>query len=154
MNSRPVFFLLAAACLGAAAQGDDPLKSSACGDAVARLEAARSAQDSAAATEALRSQAARACLGTAAPPQRPGRVAQPPIHVPPPRIEPPAPAATRPAPTPPAPPVAIDRPPAPALCDPGGGCWTPDGPQLRYVPPGFVGPRGPCIPQGGAVYCP
>ena len=63
-------------------------------------------------------------------------------------------AATLPAPTPPSPPVAIDRPPAPALCDPGGGCWTPDGPQLRYVPPGFVGPRGPCIPQGGAMYCP
>ena len=142
--------LLAAAC--ARGQADDPLKSPACGAAVARLDAARTAHESAATVSALRSAAASTCLGSGALPQRPSRVARAPIAVPPPRIDVP-PIAQPPTMAPPPAPVAIDRLPAPAACDPGG-CWSNDGSHLQYVPPSLAGPRGLCMQQGGQVYCP
>jgi hypothetical protein len=49
--------------------------------------------------------------------------------------------------------VAIERAPAPALCD-AGGCGSNDGPHQRDVPPSLAGPAGRCTQQGGLVYCP
>jgi hypothetical protein len=134
---------------------EDPLKSAACGSALAQLQAARQQGSGAGTVEALRSAAANTCLGSAAPPTRPGRVLQAPVVVPPPQIEVPAQAAPLqvPLPLPAPPPVAIRRPPAPALCD-AGGCWTSDGTHLQQLPPGLFGPRGLCTQQGGQLYCP
>lgn len=144
--------LLAAAALPVLAQ--DPLKSPACGAAVASLEAARAGGAEAARVEVLRAAAASTCLGMANAPTRPGRLAQPPLVVPPPRITP-APDSVVPLPalSLPPPPVAIERPPTPAVCDPGG-CWTNDGTHLRQLPPSQIGPRGLCTQHGGLVYCP
>ena len=155
MNTARVLLPLLLLALPCAAQ-EDPLKSPACGTALAELQAARSAGAGASRVEALRAAAAGTCLGTAAPATRPGRVLQAPIAVPPPQIEVPAHAAPPvqvPAPVPPPPPVAIQRPPSPALCD-AGGCWSSDGTHLQHVPPNLYGPRGLCTQQGGLVYCP
>lgn len=144
--------LLLAAAWPATAQVD-PLKSPACGAALAGLQAARSGSAGAGRVESLRSEAATVCLGAGSVPSRPSRVLQAPISVPPPQIEPtplPPPLA---APSLPPPPVAFDRPATPALCDPGG-CWTNDGTHLRQVPPNLAGPRGLCSTQAGVVYCP
>lgn len=131
----------------------DPLKSAACGAALASLQAARSSGAPAAAVEDLRSAAAGSCLGSTVVPGRPSRVLQTPVVVPPPQIQ----AAPRPvppfAPVLPPPPVAIERAPLPATCD-AGGCWTNDGTHLRHVPPSLAGPRGLCIQQGGQLACP
>lgn len=151
MNIAPALLLLAA-LLPAAAQDGDPLKSQACGAALADLQAARAA-GAGASVEARRAAAASACLGSTAVPTRPGRVAQPPVAVPAPQIEVPARAAPLPPAAAPPPPVAIDRPAAPATCD-ASGCWTNDGTHLRHVPPGQAGPRGLCTQQGGMVVCP
>ncbi|HET8747239.1 MAG TPA: hypothetical protein VFM98_16695 [Ramlibacter sp.] len=143
--------LLALPC---AAQ-QDPLKSAACGSALSQLQAARQQRADAASVEALRSAAASTCLGVGAPPSRPGRVLQAPIAVPPPQIEVPAqapPVTVTPLVTP-LPPVAIQRPPSPALCD-AGGCWSSDGSHLQFVPPTRIGPPGLCTVQGAVVYCP
>jgi hypothetical protein len=141
------------AALPCAAQPEDPLKSAACGAALADLQAARQAQAAGGTVEALRSAAAVTCLGTATPPTRPGRVLQAPIVVPPPQVEVPARAAPLPAPVLPPPPVAVQRPPGPVLCD-AGGCWAGDGTHLQHLPPSLIGPRGLCTQQGGLVYCP
>lgn len=147
--------LLLAAGLGPLhAQDADPLKSPACGVAVAELQAARQGGAAAARVEALRAAAASTCLGMAGPPSRPGRVAQPPVVVPPPQVTPsPQAGVPLPAVTLPLPPVAIERPPTPAVCDPGG-CWTNDGTHLRQLPPSQIGPRGQCTQHGGLLYCP
>lgn len=145
--------LLLAALGCAHAQGGDPLKSEACGAALASLQASRGSGAGSAQVESLRSAAARACLGTAVQPTRPSRIAQPPVVVPPPQIEVPPQAATLPPVALPPPPVAIDRPLSPALCD-AGGCWVNDGTHLRQVLPSMVGPRGPCTTVGGTVSCP
>jgi hypothetical protein len=146
--------LLLFAALGCAhAQAGDPLKSDACGSALASLQSARSAGAAPAAVEAQRAAAARACLGTAVQPTRPSRMAQSPIVVPPPQIEVTPQAPSLPPAAMPPPPVAFDRPLAPALCD-AGGCWVNDGTHLRQVQPSVVGPRGACTTAGGAVYCP
>lgn len=131
----------------------DPLKSPACGAALASLQSARSGGAGAGRVESLRSEAATACLGAGSVPGRPSRVLQAPIAVPPPQIEPTPVAPPLAAPSLPAPPVALDRPATPAICDPGG-CWTNDGTHLRQVPPSLVGPRGLCSTQAGVVYCP
>lgn len=146
--------LLLVAAWPVLAQDADPLKSPACGAAVASLQAARAGGAEAARVEALRAAAASTCLGMATPPARPGRVAQPPLVVPPPQITP-APDGVVPLPalSLPPPPVAIERPPTPAVCDPGG-CWTNDGTHLRQLPPSQIGPRGLCTQHGGLVYCP
>ncbi|MBE7368349.1 hypothetical protein [Ramlibacter pallidus] len=149
---RAAPLLLAACAMLAFAQDDDPLKSPACAAALDTLQAARG-NANAAGVESARAAAAAACLGTSERSTRPARIAQPPVAVPAPRIEPPQAAAPPPAPRLPPPPVAIERAPSPALCD-AGGCWTPDGPRLRHVPPAIAGPQGPCTAQGGTVYCP
>ena len=145
--------ILAGAATVAAAQTDDPLKSPACGQALASLQSARASGAPAPAVEALRSEAASSCLGSGAVPQRPGRVVQPPVAVPPPQIDLPTRAAPLAPPVLPPPAVAIERPATPALCDPGG-CWTSDGMHLRHVGPSLMGPNGLCMQQGGVVSCP
>ncbi|MEJ8835879.1 hypothetical protein [Ramlibacter sp. AN1133] len=149
--ARALLPLLFAALPCAAQQ--DPLKSEACGSALAQLQAARQQQANTATVEALRSAAAATCLGSGAPPTRPGRVLQAPVVVPPPQIDLPAQAAPLPVPVPAPPPVAIQRPSAPALCD-AGGCWSSDGTHLQQLPPGLIGPRGLCTQQGALLYCP
>lgn len=144
---------LACMAAAAAAQDGDPLKSPACAQALERLQSARDANAGAAALEGLRSTAAATCLGSAAPPQRPGRVALPPVSVPPPQIDLPVRVAPLPPPVLAPPPVAIDRPPAPALCD-ASGCWASDGTHLRQVGPNLLGPNGMCTQQGALVACP
>ncbi|MEJ5988822.1 hypothetical protein WG902_02395 [Ramlibacter sp. PS3R-8] len=145
--------LLACIAAAAAAQADDPLKSPACAQAIASLQSARNAGAETIAIEERRSAAAAICLGSAAPPQRPGRVMQPPVAVPPPQIDLPVPVAPLPPLVPAPPPVAIGRPPAPALCD-AGGCWSSDGTHLRHVGPNLIGPNGLCTQQGVLIACP
>ena len=145
--------LLALAATGwVSAQDGDPLKSPACGAALADLQAARRSDADAGAVQRLRSAAAGICLGSEAVPKRPARVAQPPIAVPPPQVDVPQRVAPLPAPVPAPPPVAIQRAPLPAQCD-AGGCWTNEGSHLRHVPPTLVGPNGLCIQQAGQVFC-
>jgi outer membrane biosynthesis protein TonB len=149
MRLLPVLLLALAPALAQAQE--DPLKSAACGDALAALQAARAAGG--AGVQASRANAARACLGGSGAPGRPARVLQVPVAVPPPVIAPapqPLPIA-QPAPIPP--PVAIQRPPMPVHCD-IGGCWSDDGTHLRQVGPNLAGPNGLCSQQGGVVYCP
>ena len=142
--------LLCAACLGAQAQAGDPLKSTACGEALAALQAARGSP----ALQPLRQRAAQACLGSTNEARRAPRTLRPPIAVPPPVIVPPAqPPALLAAPVPPPPPVVVGRPPRLTHCD-AGGCWADDGTGLRQVGPGLAGPAGLCTLQGGLVYCP
>lgn len=145
--------LLLAACACVLHAQEDPLKSQACGDALAALQAARADKAPAARIESLRSSAEQTCLGSGARPTRPSRVVQAPVHVPPPQIDAPVAAPSLPAPVPPPPPVAIERYPQPAVCD-ANGCWTNDGTHLQHVLPNLPGPRGLCTTQGGLVYCP
>lgn len=147
----PCFLLLALAAYGLHAQ-QDPLKSAACGEALAALQRARADNAQAARVETLRAAAARTCPGSGALPTRPPRVVQAPIEVPPPQIEAPVAPPSLPPPIapPPPPPVAIERYPQPATCD-ANGCWTSDGAHLRMVP---ANPPGLCTTQGGLVYCP
>ena len=149
----PRALCLMLACALSHAQEGDPLKSPACGAALARLQEARQGAGAPAAVETLRSEAANTCLGYGNVPSRPSRTLQAPIRVPPPQIGLPPGAPAVAAPSLPPPPVAIDRPPTPATCDPGG-CWTNDGTHLRQIPPNLIGPRGLCTQQGGLVYCP
>lgn len=143
--------LLLAAAVPLHAQ-EDPLKSPACGAALAGLQAARESHAEVARVEALRREAANTCLGTAAIPSRPSRTVQAPIAVPPPQIEVPPSAPPLPVITPPPPPVAIERMPLPATCD-GNGCWVNDGTHMRQVPPSLLGPNGMCTQQAGQVFC-
>jgi len=147
------FALLLAAGLPLHAQESDPLKSPACGAALAGLQAARSEHAAAARVESLRSQAAATCLGNPDPPRNTARPVQAPISVAPPQLELPAVAPALRAPVAPPPPVDIGRLPPPATCD-AGGCWINGGDHLQYVPPTLQGPRGLCTQQGGLVYCP
>jgi hypothetical protein len=146
-------FFLACVAAGAAAQAGDPLKSPACAQAIESLQSARNASASAGTVEGLRSAAADTCLGSAALPQRPSRVAQPPVAVPPPQIDLPVRVAPAAPPALAPPPVAIGRPPAPALCD-ASGCWANDGTHLRQVAPSLMGPGGLCTQQGALIACP
>lgn len=148
-----MLFILTAALLASPTHAD-PLKSAACGDALARLQAAR--DNAAASLEARRQEAARICLGLAAQapvPPRANRWAQPPIAVPPPVIEPPPRPATALAPAAPPPPVHIERPAMITNCD-TTGCWTSNGTHLRRIGPGLMGQQGPCVVQAGLAYCP
>lgn len=148
---RCVFLLALALAAAAARAAEDPLRSVACTEALATLEAARGAGG--ANVEPLRRSAARACLGLEAPPVRSARPIEPPTSVPPPAIAPPgAPAALlQPSPLPP--PVPIERPPFVTACD-LHGCWTNDGTRMQRIAPGQAGPRGPCTLQAGVVLCP
>jgi hypothetical protein len=151
MRSLWITPLLTALALAAGAAGaQDPLKSPACGQALAALEAARAGEDRAA-TEARRQEAVRMCLG-GEPPARSARAIQPPLRVPPPVIEPPRAARpAAPAPAMPAPPVQIGRPAIASHCD-AAGCWVNDGSShLRHVPQPST---GTCTPMGPTLYCP
>jgi hypothetical protein len=145
--------LLLAAAAPLHAQVIDPLKSPACGAALASLQSARSEHAEAARVENLRSQAASTCLGTSDPPRNTARTAQAPISVAPPQIDVPAISPSLPPPVALPPPVEVGRLPPPAICD-VGGCWVNGGSHLQYVPPTLQGPRGLCSQQGGLVYCP
>lgn len=134
----------------AAAQQGDPLKSQACSQALAQLEAARAAGT---ATSAVRQEAAKVCLGQAQPAApRSNRWAQPPVSVPPPVIEPPPRAAAAAPPKPLPPPVHIDRPAVISTCD-ANGCWTTDGRRLPQLGPNLIGPHGPCAIAGAFATC-
>ena len=155
MHAVPLLFtsLLIAAAGPARSQDDDPLKSPACGAAIAQLQAARGQHAAAARVEALRSAAATACLGQPDAPARPARSVQAPVSVPPPQLAPPSQPVPIGVPAPPAPPITIERPASPAVCD-AGGCWVDDGTHLRRVPPDLRGPTGLCSNVGGQLYCP
>jgi hypothetical protein len=150
MLGRPWILLTWAVALAAHAQPVDPLKTPECGRAIATLQSARA---SGAATEGLRHEAARICLGSGAPPQRPARVLQQPVTVPPPQLEA-APRASLPRPPSALPaPVQIDRPATVSGCDPGG-CWVDDGVRLQRVAPNLMAPGGLCAQAPGAAGCP
>lgn len=150
MKIACAFIALCAAALPLHAQQADPLKSPACGAALADLQAARQGGGD---VNALRSAAASACLGSSALPTRPSRVLQAPVVVPPPQTELPPRVAPLPAPVLPPPPVVVERAPLPATCD-AGGCWSQgDGTHLRHVPPALVVPGVACTQQGTVVYC-
>ena len=134
----------------------DPLKSRACLESVERLEAARADKASAAVIEALRSRAARVCLGGATPGRGQGSVttleaerdkSSPVRRLPEPSGRP------SPSPTSPPPPVHIDRPTILMNCD-AAGCWDNDGRRLPRVGEAVIGPRGRCVPQGASYVCP
>jgi len=152
MRFLPVLLLAMAPALPWA-QVSDPLKSAACGDALAALQAARGDGTGEAAAQALRASAARTCLGGSGVAGRPSRIVQAPIVVPPPVIAVPAGPGPMSQPSQIPPPVAIDRPATPTHCD-VGGCWSNDGQHLRHVGPNLAGPNGLCSQQGGLVYCP
>lgn len=153
MKRLALLLLALPACL--LAQVDDPLKSPACAQALATLDATRAAAAPQADVATSRDRAAQACLGGGAMPGRNARVMQAPVTVAPPVIAPPAPGTaplTAAQPRLPAAPVVISRPPAPAHCD-AGGCWADDGRGLRHVGPNLAGPGGPCVKQAGQVLC-
>ncbi|HSW17321.1 MAG TPA: hypothetical protein VLJ86_08855 [Ramlibacter sp.] len=136
-------------------QGDaDPAKSSACAQALARLEALQVDKAPAAATEQARQQASQACLRGPAPKQPPPRAVQTPAALLPLPLPLPAPAAQAMPPALPSAPLRIERPEAVSHCDPGG-CWDSEGRRLNRVGQDVLGPRGGvCMPMGGTLWCP
>src|SRR5688572_20800151 len=149
----------------AASAADADLQSNACQRALESLQA-REAELAAAVRadtpprtptdarwQALRGQAARACLGRdSAASAPPGRLAQPPVVVPP-VVVPPAPAeaAQRRSPLPA--PVPGYRPPVTVMsCDPLG-CWTSDGARLPHTGRNPLDARVRCSVQGRVVVC-
>ncbi|TFZ08117.1 hypothetical protein [Ramlibacter humi] len=142
---------VALSALACTAHAEDPLKSAECGAALEALQAARADGD-ATRVEAVRSQAARACLGGNGDAQRPSPAAQPPIAVAPPVIVPREPRRAPVAPPPPAT-VTIERPTVLTHCDPGG-CWDSDGRRLNRAGAVLMGPRGACATAGATVHCP
>lgn len=150
---RPLPVLgLAIALHANAAPPADPLKSDACGRALAALQAAR-APDSGrtpAQVEASRREATQACLGGNGDARRPSPTAQAPLVVPPPAVALPRPAAP-PEVALPAPP--IERPAVITACD-AGGCWDSSGRRLNRAGPLLIGPGGACVKTGLQVRCP
>jgi hypothetical protein len=160
----------------AVAQPGDPLKSTACREAITALQghesearAARSAQppadrarqrDAIERLRAARKRAAQVCLRGSGDPPPPSSVAPPPVAVPPVAITPPAQPPLPPASAPaaaavpaPAPPPRPQPPPIVTSCD-AAGCWTSDGKWLPRAGPTLLGPRGPCTVQGVLLNCP
>lgn len=153
--------IAATGAAGAAADDGDPLHSTACKEALERLNTAEAAAASAAtpggnALEPLRRRAAQACLADRAdaPPPQPGRLGQPPVAVPPIAV-PPAPRAPRISAAPP--PLPVPRQPEiPTVvtsCD-ATGCWANDGSRLQRSGNNLLGPRGICTTQGALLHCP
>jgi len=130
----------------------DPLKSDACGKALAALQAARAPDGdrTPAQVEVVRREATQACLGGSGDARRPSPTAQAPIVVPPPTVALPRSVPPREV-TPPAPP--IERPPVITACD-AGGCWDSDGRRLNRAGPLLIGPGGACVTSGLQVHCP
>jgi hypothetical protein len=168
MRPLPCILLLACAAAGSAGRAAEPLDSGACHDALQALQAhqqaSRAQSDKAlpdARAEALRSQAARTCLGGDGKPPPPGQhVMQAPISVRP------IAALRAPAPRPahPSVPAALSSGVAPSTapaaapaaltgCD-SSGCWSADGVRLRRDGPFLVGPQGLCHAQGTQLVCP
>jgi len=149
---RPIYAILLLSLAATTTQADtDPLKSPACGAAIQSLEQARSQPQHKAKVEALRKQAAQACLGDNDATRPSARAPYPPVAVAPittatPR---PLPAPPRPAP----PPTAIQRPPAITSCDPAG-CWDSNGNRLSRAGPTLLGPQGVCTQVAGVLSCP
>jgi hypothetical protein len=157
--------LLVWAVSAAGAADGDPA-SDACRRALASLQA-REAELAAAADsgpprapadrrwQALRAQAARACLGREGAASAPlPRSARPPVAVPPVAV-PPAPAdpAARRAPPPLPAPVPGYQPPVTVMsCDPLG-CWTSDGARLPHIGRNPLDARVRCTVQGRLVVC-
>jgi hypothetical protein len=152
--------------VSASAADTDP-RSNACQRALAALQSREAELAAAAGTDtpprtptdarwqALRAEAARACLGrensASAPP---GRSAQPPVAVPP-VVVPPAPAETaqRRSPAPLPAPGPAYRPPVTVMsCDPLG-CWTSDGARLPHTGRNPLDARVRCSVQGRMVVC-
>jgi hypothetical protein len=163
------FMTLALVAVAGAAADADPLKSTACTQALDALQAQEAALSAAArhkgagegaersmlaTLETLQRQAAHACLGSrldAPPPVQ--RAAQPPVVLAP---APPSPAAW--AVLPPAasavpPPIRIPPLQTITACDPTG-CWANDGTRLQRMGPALFGPPGLCTVQGAVLHCP
>ena len=142
------------------AEPADALNSDPCRQALATLQeqedaAAASADPRArrARLNALRRDAARACLGGAV--DLPGatqRSAQPPVSVTPVPVAPAiAPRVGAPAVMPLSRPAAAPR--VVTGCD-AGGCWASDGSHLDRAGPNLVGPSGLCRVEGNLLLCP
>jgi hypothetical protein len=157
---RPSVLVLALLVTAAAAQGQpgDPLKSAACAAALQRLQDAASAatprkREDVGRINALRHEAAQACLGSSSGERGrsgtayPAQAATPPLDA----LRRAVPPATTSAAPPP--PLAIPRAPVITACDPAG-CWDSDGHRLNNMGPVLIGPRGPCTVQGGIANCP
>lgn len=153
-------------CCGAPAAwavNADP-QSNACQKALAALEARESELAAAARADApprtptdarwqaLRAEAARACLGReSTAPVPPPRSALPPIVVPPVIVPAEAPQRRTPTPLPPA--RSVSRPPVSVMsCDPLG-CWTSDGARLPHAGRNPLDARVRCTVQGQIVVC-
>jgi hypothetical protein len=164
MRPLPCILLLACAAASLAARAAEPLDSGACHEALQALQAhgqaAQALRDKGvpdARAEALRSQAARTCLGGDGKPPPPGqRALQAPISVRP------VAALRAQAPGPPRPSVPAvgspanvpaNAPSALTGCD-SSGCWSADGVRLRRDGPFLVGPQGLCHAQGTQLVCP
>lgn len=165
---RQILLMAVLAVTAGAASSRELIESAGCRDTLAALQdaqaravAQRRADDqpakpldgeTAKRLEALRRQAARACLGgTGEPPPRAQQPAPAPLD--PRRPRPPvAMPALPPAPMAPAPPT-----PSPPLmvlgCD-SSGCWASDGSRLQQLGPHLLGPRGFCTQQGLVLNCP
>jgi hypothetical protein len=127
---------------------EDPLKSQACGEALAALQAAREQlRGTADHVERLRRTAANVCLGGATSSTRPSPTVRLPESLPSVRQPP---TVTVPGVSPPIPPLAYERLPLPGVCD-TAGCWSDDGQRLRHTP---TLPAGPCSLRGGVMVCP
>jgi hypothetical protein len=163
--NRALPALLIGLAASAAVAADADPQSNACQRALASLQA-REAELAASANtpprtptdarwQALRAEAARACLGRESAASAPlPRSAQPPVVVPP-VVVPPTPAETAqqrtPAPLPA--PVPGYRPPVTVMsCDPLG-CWTSDGARLPHTGRNPLDARVRCSVQGRLVVC-
>ena len=150
--------------LAASAAADADPASDACQRALAALQAREAELAAAAATgtpprtptdrrwQALRAEAARACLGRESAASAPlPRSAQPPVVVPP--VVPPAERAAGRPPAPlPAPLPGHKPPPTVMSCDPLG-CWTSDGARLPQIGRNPLDARVHCSVQGRLVVC-
>jgi hypothetical protein len=166
VNRLVVVLFVSCGASTAGAVDADP-QSNACQRALAALQAregevaAAARSDAAPRTptdarwQALRREAARACLGREGAASAPAaQSARPPIAVPP-VVVPPAPAETvqrrSPAPLPPVTPGT--RPPVTVMsCDPLG-CWTSNGARLPHTGRDPLDPRVRCTVQGQIVVC-
>lgn len=135
------------------AWAQDPLKSPECKSALDELERVldekAEGRERAQRVASARRKATVACLGRADGAATRSGAPYPPQAVPPPVISGAPPLRA----TPPAPPLAIARPTVITTCDPAG-CWDSEGRRLNHVGPLLLGPRGPCLVQGGLATCP
>jgi hypothetical protein len=160
--------LIAALAAVHAMASEANMRSPACREALAALQARESAMAAAAASQpsaqpdrrplgvadrqwqALRARAAQTCLG-GEPDAPASHSALPPITVPPVVIAPTAPRA--PTAMPAAPIIEPRKPPTTVTgCDPGG-CWANDGSRLPHVGRNPLDPTVHCTVQGSLVVC-